>query len=351
LLQNGFLALASFIFAVFLAAPAAQAQVPSADVSSADSRLPTLSELTLPPVNSPSVILASASLPNDPSAAPDPGASGTQPADQSSQPQSGQSQSSPTQPAGDPPAAPAQSTPNSGQASSDDQLKQQEHQRVLGVMAAFNTTQNHDALPLTSGQKFQLFFKSQTDPWPFGLAAVVAGIDQAEDDHHEYGQGFQGYAKRYGAAWGDAFIGNFFGNAVLTSLWHEDPRYFQKGTGSYTSRALWAATSTVWCKRDNGGWGPNYANVVGNLIGAAIANVYYPASERTVTDTITRGLTVSAEGIVGSEVIEFWPDMVRHYRRKHDEKLARQQAQKDAQDAAQPAPRTTSSPTPQSPQN
>jgi hypothetical protein len=148
----------------------------------------------------------------------------------------------------------------------------------------------------------------------------------------------QGYAKRFGGAYSDAFIGNFFGNAVLPSLWHEDPRYFQKGTGSSTSRFLWAASSTVWCRRDKGGWGPNYANVAGNLIGAAIARTYYPPSERTVSDTISDGLTVSAEGVVGAELIEFWPDLVRHYKRKHDQKLARQQALRDAQSGAQPSP-------------
>jgi hypothetical protein len=54
--------------------------------------------------------------------------------------------------------------PNSGPLSSEEQLQQQEHQRVFGVMAAFNTTANRDALPMTPGQKFQLFFRSQTDP-------------------------------------------------------------------------------------------------------------------------------------------------------------------------------------------
>jgi hypothetical protein len=215
-----------------------------------------------------------------------------------------------------------------------EQLEEQEKQRVMGVMATFNTTRNPDALPLSSGQKFQLFFKSETDPWPFLLAGVVAGINQADDSDEEWGQGAQGYAKRFGAAYTDSFIGNFFGNAVLTSWWHEDPRYYQKGTGSWEGRALWAATSTVWCKRDKGTWGPNYANVAGNLIGSAIARIYYPASERHVGDTIIDGLTVSAEGIVGSEVIEFWPDMVRRYRRKHAEKLAREEAKKKAQDGS-----------------
>jgi hypothetical protein len=214
-----------------------------------------------------------------------------------------------------------------------EQLKQQEHQRVMGVMATFNTTSNKDALPLSPGQKFQLFFKGETDPWPFFLAGVVSGIGQADDSYPEWGQGAQGYAKRFGAAYSDAFIGNFFGNAVLPVVLREDPRYFQKGTGSATKRFLWAASSTVWCRRDNGRWGPNYSNVGGNLIGAAIARTYYPASERTVGDTISDGFTVSAEGIVGAEVIEFWPDLARHYKRKHEEKLARQAAQKATQDA------------------
>jgi hypothetical protein len=208
----------------------------------------------------------------------------------------------------------------------EEQLKAQEKQRVAGIMATFNTTRNRNALPLSPGQKYRLFFKSVTDPWPFGLTAVVAGIGQADDSYPAWGQGMQGYAKRFGGAYTDYFIGNFFGNAVLPSLWHEDPRYFQKGTGSFTSRFLWAAASTGWCKRDKGGWGPNYANIIGNLIGTSIARVYYPASERTVTNTITDGLTVSAEGIVGAEVIEFWPDLVRHHRQKQAEKLARKAA-------------------------
>jgi hypothetical protein len=222
-----------------------------------------------------------------------------------------------------------------------EQLQKQEHQRVFGVMATFNTTTNKDAQPLSKKQKYQLFFKSATDPWPFLLAGFGAGIDQAENSFPEYGQGMEGYAKRFGASYTDYFTGNLLGNAVLAALLKEDPRYFQKGTGKASTRFLWAATSTVWCKRDNGSWGPNYANVVGNLMGAAVSNVYYPASDRTVGDTFERGLTVTAEAIVGSEVIEFWPDIVRHHKRKQAEKLARQggaNGQSTAPNPPTPAP-------------
>jgi hypothetical protein len=208
-----------------------------------------------------------------------------------------------------------------------EQLNSQLHQRVFGVMATFNTTRNRDALPLSTKQKYVLFFRSASDPWPFLLTAVGAGIDQAQNSFPEYGQGVEGYAKRWGAGYTDYFTGNLLGNAVLASWFKEDPRYFQKGTGSFTTRALWAAGGTVWCKRDSGSWGPNYANVLGNLMGAAVSNLYYPAPDRTVGETLERGFTVTAQAIIGSEVIEFWPDIVRHHKRKQAEKLARQGVQ------------------------
>ncbi|HEX4283520.1 MAG TPA: hypothetical protein VHZ28_00410 [Terracidiphilus sp.] len=213
---------------------------------------------------------------------------------------------------------------------SEDQLKLQEHQRVAGVMATFNTTTNRNAPPLSPRQKFALFFRGERDPWPFALAAAISGVGQADDSYPEWGQGLKGYAKRYGAAYSDSFIGNFFGNALLPALLKEDPRYFQMGTGSKKKRFWWAATSTIWCRRDSGSWGPNYANLAGNLIGAAISRAYYPDSERDVGSTISDGLTVSAEGIVGSEIIEFWPDLARALKKKHDAKQARKAAEADS---------------------
>jgi hypothetical protein len=279
---------------------------------------------------------ASLTLPDNPSPQVQPGDSEkTSPPQTNSATPAGQSSS-------------LQTTPATPPLTAAEQLKLQEKQRILGVMATFNTTQNHNALPLSPRQKFQLFFKSVSDPWPFALTAVVAGISQADDDFSAYGQGMQGYAKRYGAAYTDYFTGNFFGNAVLPSLLHEDPRYYQRGHGKFITRALWAAGSTGWCKRDNGTWGPNYANITGNLIGAAISNVYYPEAQRSVGDTIQRGVTVTVEGAVGAELIEFWPDIARHYKNKKAEKLAREAAKGNSQGAPEPHPDSSATPAPAS---
>lgn len=209
-------------------------------------------------------------------------------------------------------------------------LKKEEKQRILGIMPDFNMIDNANAPPLSPGQKFHLMFRSSTDPYAFGLAAIVAGFSQARDTFPGYGQGAEGYFKRFGATYADAFDGNFWGNAVLPVVLHEDPRYFRKGSGNVGGRILHAAISTVWCRRDSGTWGPNYSNVVGNIIAGGISNVYYPESDRGVSLAFSNALTVTAEGAVGAQLVEFWPDIAHHFMKK------RMQKANAAQDAASP---------------
>jgi hypothetical protein len=109
---------------------------------------------------------------------------------------------------------------------------------------------------------------------------------------------------------------------VLPSLLHEDPRYFRKGDDySPLHRALYSAGTALWCRRDAGSWGPNYSNIIGNFISGGISNLYYPAADRGLGKTVTGALPVTAEGTVGSELIEFWPDIerriIRHRNKKH----------------------------------
>jgi hypothetical protein len=209
------------------------------------------------------------------------------------------------------------------QKATDDEVKREEKQRILGIMPEFNAViENGEYRPLTPKQKFHLMFKSSTDPFIFLLDGIVSGIGQAKDSNPGFGQGAQGYAKRFGSSYADTFDGNFWGNAVLPIAFHEDPRYFRKGTGPFINRFLYSAATTLWCRRDNGRWGPNYANVLGNLIAGGISNTYYPASDRGLGKTFSGAATVTAEGVVGAELIEFWPDIYRHfspdkYRRSH----------------------------------
>lgn len=191
------------------------------------------------------------------------------------------------------------------------ELKQQEQQRILGVVPNFNSTDVQNAAPLTAGQKFRLAFRIAVDPFQFVAAGLDAGYSQAQNDFPGYGQGAQGYGKRLGAAYADQFSGTLLAGAIFPVLLREDPRYFRKGTGTIKHRLLYAVSTTFWSKNDNGTWGPNYSNVLGNLAAGGLANVYYPSTDRGAGLTFQRAATVTAEGTIGAVFVEFWPDIER----------------------------------------
>jgi hypothetical protein len=162
----------------------------------------------------------------------------------------------------------------------EDQIKEQEKQRVLGVIPNFYVTYVPNAVPLSPKQKFELAWKSTIDPVGFGITGAIAGIQQAQNDFSGYGQGAAGYARRYGAAYGDLVTGTFIGSAILPSVLKQDPRYFYKGTGTTRSRILYALANAVICKGDNGHWQPNYSSILGSLASGGISNLYYPSENR-----------------------------------------------------------------------
>jgi len=160
------------------------------------------------------------------------------------------------------------------------QIHDQEKQRLLGVIPNFYVSYDPHPVALTGRQKFQLAWKASIDPVSFGITGIIAAFEQADNTFAGYGQGAQGYAKRYGAAYADFVSGTFIGGAILPSLLKQDPRYFYKGVGTRRSRFLYALANAVVCKGDNGQWQPNYSSVIGDMASAGISNFYYPAADR-----------------------------------------------------------------------
>jgi hypothetical protein len=113
-----------------------------------------------------------------------------------------------------------------------EQIKVEEKQRVLGVLPNFYVSYIPNAVPLTSKQKFRLAGRTVMDPFTFVFVGGAAGVEQAQNHFRGYGQGAQGYAKRFGAGYADTVAGTFIGSAILPSLLKQDPRYFYKGTGT-----------------------------------------------------------------------------------------------------------------------
>ena len=179
------------------------------------------------------------------------------------------------------------------------QIKEQEQQRLFGVLPNFFVSYLPDAAPLDVRQKFQLSWKSRFDPVQFGVVGIIAGLQQARNDYSGLGDGVEGYAKRYAAAYANALTRSLIAQVALPSLFKQDPRYFYKGTGSTASRIGYALSRAVIKKGDNGRWQPNYSGLLGGLAAGAISNLYYPAEHR-------RGVALTLEntaiGIGGAAV-------------------------------------------------
>jgi hypothetical protein len=187
------------------------------------------------------------------------------------------------------------------------QISAEVKQRIIGVLPNFYVSYIPNAEPLTRKQKFKLALKVTIDPVTFLTTGITAGIEQWQGDFSGYGQGFSGYAKRYGASYGDRVTSTFFGAALLPSLLHQDPRYFYRGHGRVVTRALYAISTVVICKGDNGHWQPNYSNVLGNLAAGSISSLYYPDSEKhdaqVTVDNILIGVGTGAIGTLFQEFL------------------------------------------------
>jgi len=186
------------------------------------------------------------------------------------------------------------------------EVKAEVQQRVLGVIPNFFVSYEPHPVPLTAKQKFKLAIRSSTDVVTFAGSGVVAAIQYANNDLPGYGDGFTGYAKRYGADLTNATSATLLRGAVFPSLLRQDPRFFYKADGTVKQRALYALATAFVCKGDNGRWQPNYSDLLANLSAGALVNLYYPAGSRNGASTTVENAALATAGVgVGHLLQEF----------------------------------------------
>ena len=149
--------------------------------------------------------------------------------------------------------------------------------RIFGIMPNYATVGNEESFgPLSVKQKFMLSVDSVIDPYTFAFIGVQAGISQAQNSEPAYGQGMMGFAKRYGTSFADASIGTTMTTSLFPALLHQDPRYFQLGTGSILHRTEYSIGRLFVTRSDSGEHQFNTSEILGNLVAAGISNTYHP---------------------------------------------------------------------------
>ena len=184
--------------------------------------------------------------------------------------------------------------------------------RILGVIPNFQTVSAPTAAytPLRVRDKWKLFIKESVDPYTFASAAAGAALSQWHDGAPNYGVGTEPYLQRFGAAQADVTTQNFFSDAVLASLLHEDPRYFRKGPEfSLLYRIVYAMSRIVITRKDSGKNGISYSGILGTGLGIALSNAYYPPSSVSGGENESRIVTSLTANALGNLLPEFWPDV------------------------------------------
>jgi hypothetical protein len=185
-------------------------------------------------------------------------------------------------------------------------------------MPNFLTLENaKNVPPLTPAEKFKVTARGIFDPFEFVLIGFVAGINQAANSNASYGQGMEGYGKRYGTAYGDNAIENFMASAVLPSLLHQDPRYYQMGHGGFWRRSKHAVSRVLFTRSDSGEKQLNYSELGGGMIAASISTyAYHPESDRGFGNVASVWGSQMGWDAVTYMIKEFWPDLRNRAKKK-----------------------------------
>ena len=182
------------------------------------------------------------------------------------------------------------------------QLHLEEKQRVLGIFPNFYSSYVWTAAPLDTRQKFDLAAHSILDPVIFVATGAVAGLEQNRNIFPAYGGGVGGYAQRYAADYGDELSARMFSSAIFPSLFHQDPRYFYKGSGTKRSRFLYAISRSVVTRGDDGRRQVNYSRILGAFAAGALSNAYRLGNDRSVGLTF-RNSSIAIGGNAGDNVL------------------------------------------------
>jgi hypothetical protein len=215
----------------------------------------------------------------------------------------------PSSPSNQTAAQPAQTSQNkaesTGQATSKD--------RLFYTLPNFLTLENAGQVPpMSAGEKFKAVTRSSFDPAQFAWYGLLSGISQADNSEPGYGQGAEGYAKRYGAALGDGVIEGYMVGAAMPALFRQDPRYFQSGKGGFWRRTGYAVSRIVITRGDSGNHQFNVSEILGSGLGAGISTYsYHPHADKTLSNTANVWGTQMSYDALSFVVKEFWPDIRR----------------------------------------
>ena len=175
--------------------------------------------------------------------------------------------------------------------------------------------------PLSPHCKLDLFLKQTYSPYTFASAAFGATEAQATGQWPHYGGGMQGWGKRFGATLANTESRRFIQGFALSTILHQDPRYFYSSNRRFFPRVWYSVTRVVITKNGQGDRTFNTSEFLGALFSSALQNSYYPRHDRNLGDTMNRFSGALSSDAIDDLLREFTPDMMRLFRKHAPKKI------------------------------
>jgi hypothetical protein len=154
--------------------------------------------------------------------------------------------------------------------------------------APSTTTPAAPIIPLTPKQKINKRAWRLIEPVTLIDSAFGAGIEQWRNHPPEWGQGAEGYAKRFASS--EGFTAAHNGIALGFDLaFHLDPRYRRMPDGTFKQRMLNAVSQTLLANKDSGGRMINISELAGNFGAGFIQTAWEPRGYNSAGDALVSG--------------------------------------------------------------
>jgi hypothetical protein len=238
------------------------------------------------------------------------------------------------------PAAPVPQTGSSDTVDSDGNaipLERQQPRRILGLIPNFRSVSS-GSKPHPPGWKynFTVAVHQSVDYSSFIFLGVTSLTAEGMNLHPSLGKGIPGAWAYSWRGFLDKSDNTFLSAWLLSSLLHEDTRYYAMGPGhKIPARALYLISRQGVALTYGGRQTPNFAGLGAKVITQVVSRTYYPSNASTFSVLAAKfGYSVMRD-IAITSIREFYPDAAAHFIRKHQEKVTKQ-AQRDSQAAGVP---------------
>jgi hypothetical protein len=132
------------------------------------------------------------------------------------------------------------------------------------------------AQQFTSTDKMMFSFAEVARPITLLPALYSASYEQLFNTDPKYGHDAGAFGEKFGASMLRSASVRVFSDGILASAFHQDPRYYRVGEGSFIHRGLRSAMQALVRRGDGGASQINFSGIGGRAAAAALTVTYYP---------------------------------------------------------------------------